>query len=226
MRAIRLRTQSAVTGRSVRGWTQRPGEHISRAMRGLLLRSMLGIACLGALLVAWVVGARSLSIWLDRLHTVEIAAQPIVRLGVEDADHGMLQVNDLAMSTAKPDYSPYPMDMKVDREREFVVEIAKHAIVLGRVDDSLGVKPSPGNEARLQIDRGMLSWPTPFDFNFMTGQSPSWRRHLYYRLVWEKPDGCRLEMVWRYEQYYYDHWTSGFMTRAGTTGLIRVDIRP
>ena len=177
MRAIRLRTQSAVTGRSVRGWTQRPGEHISRAMRGLLLRSMLGIACLGALLVAWVVGARSLSIWLDRLHTVEIAAQPIVRLGVEDADHGMLQVNDLAMSTAKPDYRPYPMDMKVDREREFVVEIAKHAIVLGRV-------------------------------------------------VWEKPDGCRLEMVWRYEQYYYDHWTSGFMTRAGTTGLIRVDIRP
>ena len=86
MRAIRLRTQSAVTGRSVRGWTQRPGEHISRAMRGLLLRSMLGIACLGALLVAWVVGARSLSIWLDRLHTVEIAAQPIVRLGVEDAE--------------------------------------------------------------------------------------------------------------------------------------------
>src|SRR6266446_5176838 len=158
------------------GWTRRAGGHISRAMRRLLLRSMLGTACLGALLVAWVVGARSFSLWLDRLHTVEIAAQPIVRLGVEDADRGMLQVNDLAMSTAKPDYNPYPMDMKVDREREFVVEIAKHAIVLGRVDDSLGVKPPPGNKARFQIDRGMLSWPTPLAINFMSGHSPSWKR--------------------------------------------------
>lgn len=38
--------------------------------------------------------------------------------------------------------------------------------------------------------------------------------------------GGRLEMVWRYEQYYYDNWASGFITRAGTTGLIRVEIRP
>jgi hypothetical protein len=33
-------------------------------------------------------------------------------------------------------------------------------------------------------------------------------------------------MVWRYEQYFYENWASGFMTRAGTTGLIHVDIRP
>ncbi len=201
-------------------------------MRPLLLRMVIGIACLGALLVAWVAGARSLSMWLDRLHTVEIAAQPIMRLGVEDANRGMLQVNDLPMSAAKPDYSPYPMEMKVNLERQFVVETANQAIALGRVDASLGgsrglaIKPAPGDKARLQIDRSMLSWPTPLAINFMTGHSPSWKRHLYYRLVWEKPDGGRLEMVWRYEQYYYGDWASGFMTRAGTTGLIRVDIRP
>ena len=39
-------------------------------------------------------------------------------------------------------------------------------------------------------------------------------------------DGGRLEMLWRYEQYFYENWASGLMTRAGTTGLIRVDIRP
>jgi hypothetical protein len=195
-------------------------------MRRLLLQSALGIACLGVLLIAWVAGARSLSMLLDRLHTVEIDSRPIVRLDVEGADHGMLQVNDLPMSTAKPDYSPYPMKMKVDPDGQFVVETARRAIALGRVDGSLGIKPEPGDKARFQIERGILSWPTPFDLNFMTGQSPSWKRHLYYRLVWEKPDGGRLEMVWRYEQYYYDNWTSGFMTRAGTTGLIRVDIRP
>jgi hypothetical protein len=73
-----------------------------------------------------------------------------------------------------------------------------------------------------------LSWPTPLDLNFMTGHSPSWKRHHYYQLTWKKPSGANLEMLWRYEQYFYpgSGWGSGFMTREGSTGLIRVDIRP
>lgn len=195
-------------------------------MRRLLFRSGLGITCLGALFVAWVAGARPLSMMLDRLHTVEIESQAITRLGVADAERGLLQVNELPMSTATPEYSPYPMEMKLDPARQFVVQKLGHAIVLGRVDESLGVNPPAGDKARLRIERSMLSWPTPLAINFMTGHSPSWKRHLYYRLTWEKPDGGRLEMVWRYEQYYYDSWASGFMTRQDTTGLIRVDIRP
>lgn len=195
-------------------------------MRRLLFRSGLGITCLGALFVAWVAGARPLSMMLDRLHTVEIESQAITRLGVADAERGLLQVNELPMSTATPEYSPYPMEMKLNPARQFVVQKLGHAIVLGRVDESLGVNPPAGDKARLRIERSMLSWPTPLAINFMTGHSPSWKRHLYYRLTWEKPDGGRLEMVWRYEQYYYDSWASGFMTRQDTTGLIRVDIRP
>ena len=195
-------------------------------MRRLLFRSGLGITCLGALFVAWVAGARPLSMMLDRLHTVEIESQAITRLGVADAERGLLQVNELPMSTATPEYSPYPMEMKLDPARQFVVQKLGHAIVLGRVDESLGVNPPAGDKARLRIERSMLSWPTPLAINFMTGHSPSWKRHLYYRFTWEKPDGGQLEMVWRYEQYYYDSWASGFMTRVGTTGLIRVDIRP
>jgi hypothetical protein len=195
-------------------------------MRRVLLRTAIAIVSIGALLIAWVAGARSLSLLLDRLHTVAIDSRSIVRLVVADASGGMLQVNDLPMSTARPDYSPYPMEMKIDPDRQFVVQTADHEIALGRVDDSLGVKPPPGDKARFQIERSMLSWPTPLAINFMTGHSPSWKRHLYYRLVWEKPEGGRLEMVWRYEQYFYEDWASGFMTRAGTTGLIRVDIRP
>lgn len=151
---------------------------------------------------------------------------------MEDANRGMLRINDLPMSTAEPDYSPFPMKTKVDPDRQFVLQTAGHAIALGRVEESLGegrgpgIKPGPGEVARLGMERSLLSWPTPLAINFMSGHSPSWKRHLYYRLVWEKTDGGRLEMLWRYEQYYYDDWASGFMTRAGTTGLIRVDIRP
>lgn len=201
-------------------------------MRRFLVRSAIGIACSILLLIAWVFEARPLSLLLDRVHTVQIDCQPVTQLGIEDASGGMLRINDLPMNTAMPNYSPYPMAMKVDPKREFVVQYGDHAIVLGPVDDSLGegrggaIKPGPGDKARFCVERGMLSWPTPLEINFMTGHSPSWKRHLYYRLVWEKPNGGRLEMVWRYEQYFYDQWASGFMTRAGTTGLIRVDIRP
>jgi hypothetical protein len=197
-------------------------------MRRILLRSVLGIVCLGALLIVWVGCARPLSLLLDRWHTVPIDGQPVAQLGVEGADGGMLRINDFPMSTAMPDYRLYPMEMKVDPAGQFVVQSANHAIALGRIDRSLGaaLKPEAGDKARLLIERSMLSWPTPLETNFMTGHSPSWKRHLYYRLVWEKPDGGRLEMVWRYEQYFYESWASGFMTRAGTTGLIRVDIRP
>ena len=48
------------------------------------------------------------------------------------------------------------------------------------------------------------------------------------RLVKHVKDvGAKLEILWRYEQYFYsgDGWANGFMTREGSTGLIRVDIR-
>ncbi len=84
--------------------------------------------------------------------------------------------------------------------------------------------PEPLDEAWLTIEHSALSWPTPFQFNFMTGQSPSWKRHMYYRLIWKKPSGAKLEMLWRYEQWFYSAfgWASGAMIREGSTGLIRV----
>ena len=185
------------------------------------------IVCLCALAVAWIAGARSLSLALDHIHTVPIESRPIVQLGLNEFSGGMLRVNDLTMSTDGPDDRPYPVQMKIDPAKKFVVQTSGHAIVLGSLD-SLGqvVRPEPGDKARLQIDRCLLSWPTPLELNFMSGRSPSWRRHLYYRLIWEKPDGGQLEMIWRYEQPFYDDWASGFMIRAGTTGLLRVNIRP
>ncbi len=88
--------------------------------------------------------------------------------------------------------------------------------------------PQPGDKISLTIRRSFLSWPTPFDFNFMSGHSPSWKRNRYYQLRWQKSSGRKLEMLWRYEQYFYrgDGWTSGMMTREGSTGLIKAEITP
>ncbi len=195
-------------------------------MRRHLFKGCLTILALVVLFVGWITGARSLSLLLDHVHTVPIDSIPVRGLGLEEIESRRLRINNLPMDLAGADGRPFPAEMKIDPARQFVVRAATRTIVLGQVDDSLVLKPAPNDRVRFQTDRGLISWPTPFEINFMTGSSPSWKRHLYYRLLWEKPDHRRLEMVWRYEQYYYDRWASGFMTRAGSTGLIRVDIRP
>ena len=92
--------------------------------------------------------------------------------------------------------------------------------------ESLTAAPDKADDATVTLEHSRLSWPTPFELNFMTGVSPSWKRHTYQRLTWIKPNGPRLEMVWHYEQFYYrgSGWASPTMTVAGKTGLIRVDI--
>jgi hypothetical protein len=59
------------------------------------------------------------------------------------------------------------------------------------------------------------------------GPSASWRRYLTYRLLWQKPNGPELEMVWRYPQDFTaraewnDVWTG-----VGSGGQMKVAIRP
>ena len=62
---------------------------------------------------------------------------------------------------------------------------------------------APGDTVRFTISRSMLSWPTPFETNFMTGVVPSWKRYLYCRLIWVKPSRARLDILWRFEQAWF-----------------------
>jgi hypothetical protein len=85
----------------------------------------------------------------------------------------------------------------------------------------------PGDTASLTIEHSWLSWPTPFETNFMTGQVPSRRRHLYYRLTWIKPSGARLDMLWRYDQGFdRDNGWNPWGGADDQTGLLRVSIKP
>lgn len=174
-------------------------------MRRWLLRVLLIGAGLSVVLLGWVFAGRQVSQLLDRLHKVTLKSQTLGHLGIENVGFGMLRLNDFRLSTTAPDNHPYSVEMKMEGDGQFVVRSGGHAIALGRKENSSGgtVSLRNGDHARLQIERSFLSWPTPFEFNFMTGHSPSWRRHIYYRLIWEKAQGGRLEMLWHYEQPSY-----------------------
>ena len=201
----------------------------------------LGIVALTlvVLLTVWVFFGRQISVLVDRLGTIEIASVPIHAIVYEGSGTGgWLTVNDvhLSLDGANPKIA---LSIGSTKDNQFAVASGGRVFALGPLKstgenggDYLAVVPPMGDEAFFVTRRSALSWPTPFDLNFMTGHSPSWKRDLYYHLLWKKSSGATLEMVWRYEQSFYGReplpgngWDSGFAVREGSTGLVRVDIK-
>ena len=197
-------------------------------MRKILITLGIVIAFVVAALATWIFKGRQVSLFLDRVGTIETASKRVNSLVYNGrGTGGTLRVNDLDLSlNDRNDPAPSIGTTKndqlglADRGKVFAFGPARSEA------ENLVTAPPAGDDAFIEIRRSTLSWPTPFEVNFMTGHSPSWKRHLYYRLLWKKPSGAKLEMLWRYEQYFYpvDGWASGFMTHEGSTGLIQVTI--
>jgi len=209
------------------------------AVRRVLITLGIVVLTVVVLLTVWVFFGRQISVLVDRLGTIEIASVPIHAIVYEGSGTGgWLTVNDahLSLDDANPKIA---LNIGSTKDNQFAVASGGRVFALGPLKstgenggDYLAVVPPTGDEAFFVIRRSALSWPTPFDFNFMTGHSPSWKRDLYYHLLWKKSSGATLEMVWRYEQSFYGRelvpgngWDSGFAVREGSTGLVRVDIK-
>jgi hypothetical protein len=206
-------------------------------MRRIILRALLLILCLGALGLIWIFGGRQIALVLDRLGMVETERMPITELRYDGAESGgIFRMGTEMLSTTGADNHPFPLSIVPDANNKFILFISGKSFPLGELVPASAsesaatftVRPDPADAASLTVRRSFLSWPTPFEFNFMTGHAPSWKRHRYYQLVWQKRSGAKLQMLWRFEQYFYptDGWVGGHMTHEGNTGLIKAEIKP
>ena len=208
-------------------------------MRKLLLTLGILVICSVAILAGWIFGGRQASMFIDRFETIKIASVPIHSVSYEGSGTGgWLTVNDvhLGLDDKNPNIA---LSIGSTKDNQFALASGGKVFALGPLKsttenggDYLAVVPQAADEAFLVTRRSALSWPTPFDFNFMTGHSPSWKRHMYYELRWKKPSGATLDVIWRYEQPFYgqqlvpgDGWGSGFSVHEGSTGLIQIDIK-
>jgi len=199
-------------------------------MRKILITLGILVAFVIAVVASWIFAGRQISLFLDRFGTIEMTSARINSIAYEGGGTGgILHVNDLALGLNDRN-GPSPNIGTTKNDQLGLADGGKvFAFGPPRSEaENLSTVPSAGDDVLIEIRRSILSWPTPFDLNFMTGQSPSWKRHLYYRLLWKKPSSAKLEMMWRYEQYFYpgNGWASGFMTHEGSTGLIQLDISP
>ncbi len=205
-------------------------------MRRILITLAILVPSVIALAATWIFAGRQISLFIDRFGTVKISPTAIRSLAYEgNGTGGSFTVNNDVRLILDDVIPKITLNVGSTKDNQVAVASEGKVFALGpslsaaeNAGDNLATAPQAADTAFLVTRRSALSWPTPFDFNFMTGHSPSWKRHIYYELRWTKPTGATLDMLWRYEQYFYpgNGWASGFMTQEGSTGLIRADINP
>ena len=199
-------------------------------MRRILITLAILVVCIATVSATWIFRGRQISLFIDRFGTVETASARINSITYEGSGTGgILHVNDLALSLNAADSTCSTPNIGSTKDGQLALAAGGKVFAFGpprSEAENLATVPPAGDNALIAFRRSVLSWPTPFDPNFMTGHSPSWKRHLYYQVRWHKQNGAKLEMLWRYEQYFYSDqgWLGGTMTREGATGLIRIDI--
>ncbi len=200
-----------------------------RFVRLILVFSIV-VAVLGVA-AAWLFAGRQISLLFDRVATVRIASLPVTPVAY---DGDGFRIGEIPMTFVGTDNQRSAVTLRIDSRNRVVLENGGQAFTLGpltRPPDPAGrpdleFTPEPGDELSLRMDRSVMSWPTFFQTNFMTGgPMPTWGRHLYYRLTWKKRSGEKLEMLWRYKQECTQgKWTDGFMAYDFSTGLLQVKI--
>jgi hypothetical protein len=203
-------------------------------MRRILIPLVIVAVCVVSVAALWIFRGREISSIIDRYWTVETQSAPIQSIAYKGSGTGgILIVNDISLSLndVRPGLS---LSVGSTKDNQLAMATSGKVFPFGPLTSAsedtgehLATAPPPGDQALVATRHSVLSWPTPLDLNFMTGESPSWKRHIYQEIRWKKSSGAKLQMLWRYEQFFYhgNGWTSGFMTREGSTGLIRVDIK-
>ena len=210
-------------------------------MRKTLITLGILIALAIAVLASWIFWGRQISLFIDRFGTIEVASTKISSLSYEgNGTAGWFTVNSDVHLILDEIIPKITLNIGSTKDNQLAVASGGKVFAFGPLSsasdnggDNLATAPQAGDEALLITRHSTLSWPTPFDINFMTGHSPSWKRYIYYELRWTKSTGVSLDMLWRYQQLFYgkqfapdNGWDNGFGTRPGSNGLIRVEIRP
>lgn len=203
-------------------------------MRRILILLVIFAVVAAALAALWIFRGREISSFIDPYWTVETRSAPVQSVSYEGSGSGgVLIVNgvSLSLNDVKPGLS---LSVGSTKDNQLALASGGKVFAFGplmaaseNTGEHLATTPSAGDQALFATRHSAFSWPTPFDLNFMTGQSPSWKRHVYHELRWKKSFGANLDLLWRYEQLFYpgNGWASEFTTREGSTGLVRVDIK-
>ena len=148
---------------------------------------ILGCLSLVGLAAAWILAGRQLVQLVDH-----VAPGPAETLPIGRYQYGVteLTIGDAKMELFDTNEIPVDIRYDVNAAGRLTLHTQGKAFPLGtRIGppraDGLPAIPFTSDEGDVVTftrDRSLLAWPTPFEMNWMSGHSPSWRRNAYYRL--------------------------------------------
>ena len=161
-----------------------------------------------AAVVLWLRAGRSITVFIDRFHTVRLQSHSPDRFRF---DAGVLEAGPRRLYLESPEYTR-PAQISLSPLGRAELKSGGQSFSFGparTLPSPSGIPnfeftPDPGDVVSLSQFRGMLAWPV-FEMNVvgLGGNSTARRRSIYWRLEWSKRSGAHLEMLWRAEQNYY-----------------------
>jgi hypothetical protein len=200
-------------------------------MRKFLLFAAF-VALLIGLLCVWLFAGKQIVLQLDRFRTEQISIRPFRTLTYEgDGNGGVLHLDDVSASLNETGEGAQQPHIGTTPDGQLALSYAGQVFSFGQLPketDRLSVPVPATDQASFELRRSLMPWPNLFEVNFMTGNTPRWKRNRYQHLIWQKQSGARLDIWWRFEQFYYvnDGWVDGDMSDPGLTGIIRIEIKP
>ena len=183
------------------------------------------------LMIAWLWAGRTLTLAIDWMVPYPVRSLPVSPLSYHG---GEFVVGGQRLTIVMRNNQNAVLQVVTDMQNRAVLAMGRNAFVLGPLTNPVNPNgplivefgPESGDQLRLTAHNSLLSWPNPFEVNWLGGSVPRWKKYVYYRLVWTKPSGARLEMRWRYERDYYRSrgWTEPLMMYNSQTGLLSVEI--
>jgi len=167
---------------------------------------ILAVLALIGVAGVWLFAGRQLVLLLDCIATGPAEALPV---GAYVYWPPSLKIGDAKMYLSGLDGNSVNIRYDVDAAGRLTLRALGKAFPLGT---RIGPPPADGrpdipfaaddgDEVVFSRDRSLIAWPTPFEMNWMTGHSPSWRRNLYYRLHWHKRSGESFDLVALHTDY-------------------------
>lgn len=191
---------------------------------------LIALLIIVALSILWLWRGRDGSTLVDEFKTIQTSSRPIEAISYEgNGTGGTLHVGDIELTLDDTLFSGQKPHVGTTKDGQLALSFHEKVFAFGATlpqNEKLVANVPSGDTATISIAHGALAWPNFFEVNYMTGNSPKWKRYTYRKLTWHKQDGAKLEMLWRYEQYFYrnDGWVEALMSRPGATGVIRVKI--
>jgi hypothetical protein len=178
-------------------------------MRRILVVLVIRAVGIGGLAALWIFRGREISSLIDHYWPLETQSTPIQSIAYEGSETGGTLICygvSFSLNDVKPGLS---LSVGSTKDNQLALASSGKVFPFGplksaseNIIELLATAPPPAEYALVTTRHSVLIWPAPFDLNLMTGQSPSWKRRIYYEVVWKKSSGANLQMVWRYEQFF------------------------